>query len=66
MDLSMDLWHSNNMKVILCKFAKGDCLNISFFVMILTIWLTIKPNLKFYSEISEKHDKTSIFAERVP
>ena len=27
MDLSMDLWHSNNMKVILCKFAKDDCLN---------------------------------------
>ena len=23
--LTMDLWHSNNMKVILCKFAKGHC-----------------------------------------
>ena len=27
MDLSMDIWHSNNMKVILCKFTKDDCLN---------------------------------------
>ena len=27
MKLSMDLWHSSNIKVILCKFAKDDCLN---------------------------------------
>ena len=25
MHLSMDLWHSNNRKVILCKFAKDHC-----------------------------------------
>ena len=25
MDLSMDLCHSNNMKVVLCKFAEGHC-----------------------------------------
>ena len=25
MDLSMDLWHSNNAKVILLKFAKNHC-----------------------------------------
>ena len=24
-DLAMDLWHSNNMKVILCNFAKDHC-----------------------------------------
>ena len=37
------------------------------FVLILSIWLTIKPNnlRKFYSQISEKHDQTSIFAEGV-
>ena len=25
MDLSIDQWLSNNMKVILCNFAKGHC-----------------------------------------
>ena len=57
------------MKVILRKFAKDDCLNyncILFFVLILSIKLTIKPDdLKFYSQISEKHDETSVFAEGV-
>ena len=35
-------------------------------VLIPSIWLKIKPiDLKFYSQISEKHDQTSIFAEGV-
>ena len=35
-----------------------------FLVLIISIWLTIKPNnlRKFYSWISEKHDWTSVFA----
>ena len=39
----------------------------SFLTLILSMWLTIKPNnlRKFYSRISEKHDQTTIFAERV-
>ena len=37
-----------------------------FLALILFIWLTIKPNSlrRFYSQISEKHDQTSIFVER--
>ena len=71
----MGLGHSNNMKVVLRKFAKDHCLfqhwamliKYLFLVLILSIWLTIKPNnlRKFYSRISEKHDQTSIFAEGV-
>ena len=35
------------------------------FLLFLSLWLTIKPNdlRKFYSQISEKHDQTPIFAE---
>ena len=74
MDLAMDLWHSNNIKVIVRKFLKDDCLNTellnyvdctSFFVLILSVWLTIKPNnLKYCSQISKKH-QTFIFAKGV-
>ena len=72
-NLSMDLWHLIDMKIILFKFAEDDCLNtklcslyLFFFVLILSIWFTIKPNnLKYSSQISEKHDQTSIFAEGV-
>ena len=41
------------------------CIFDIYFVLILSIWLTIKPiNLrKFYSQISEKHDQSSIFAD---
>ena len=77
MDLSIDLWHSNNMKVILCKFAKDFCfwslwtLNYincdPFLVLVLSLWLTIKSdNLsKLYSWIFKKLHQTSIFADRV-
>ena len=43
------------------------CIFDIYFVLILSIWLTIKPNnlRKFYSQISEKHDQISIFAEGV-
>ena len=43
------------------------CIFDIYFVLILFIWLTIKPNnlRKFYSQISEKHDQTSIFVEGV-
>ena len=70
----MGLGHSNNMKVVLRKFAKDHCLfqhwamliKFLFLVLIRSIWLTIKPNnLTFNSRISEKHDQTSIFAEGV-
>ena len=62
----MDLWHSNNIKFILRNFAKDHCfwtlwtLNyvdcIFFLALILSIWLTIKPNnsRKFHSRISKK------------
>ena len=73
-DLAMDLWHSNTMKVILCKFLLRiivwtiwtlnyiDC--ILCVALILFIWLTIKPNNlgQFYYRISEQH-QTSISAE---
>ena len=72
MKLSMDLWHSNNMKVILHKRGKynsfqlwavdyGNC--IPFSGIDFSIWLTIKPDKlrKFYSRISEKQIQTSIF-----
>ena len=38
-----------------------------FLALILFIWLTVKPNSlrKFYSQISEKHDQTSISVEGV-
>ena len=41
------------------------CIFDIYFVLILSIWLTIKPNSlrKFYSQISEKHDQTFVFAE---
>ena len=68
----MDLWHSNNMKVILHEFAKDQCfwtlwtLNYAdlSFVLILSMWLTIRPNnlKKFYVQISKKH-QISIFEE---
>ena len=74
MDLAMDLWHSNNIKVIVRKFLKDDCLNTellnyvdctSFFVLNLSVWLTIKPNnLKYCSQISKKH-QIFIFAKGV-
>ena len=40
------------------------CIFDIYFVLIISMWLTIKPNnfKKFYSQISEKHDQTSIFA----
>ena len=56
MNLAMDLWHSNDMKVILRKFAKDHCfwtlwtLNyvdcIPFSSLILSMWLTFS-NLHF-------------------
>ena len=76
----MGLWHSNNVKAILLKFAKDhcfwtlwtlnyvDCIPFScFLVLILSILLTIKPNnlRKFYSQIFKKHNQTFIFAEGV-
>ena len=38
-----------------------------YFILVISIWLTIKPNnlITFYSQISEKHDQISIFAEGV-
>ena len=41
--------------------------SLTFILYLLFIWLTIKPNnlRKFYSQISEKYDQTSIFAEGV-
>ena len=62
----MDLWHSNNMKVIYVNllriivfelFEPWTMLIIFLFLaLVLSIWLTIKPNnlRKFYSRISEK------------
>ena len=59
-------WHSNDTKVILPNFAKDHCfwtlwtLNyigcISFSILILSIWLIIKPNIwrKYYSPIFER------------
>ena len=43
------------------------CIFYICFVLILSIWFTIKPNnfRKFYSQFSEKYDQTSIFAESV-
>ena len=41
MDLSMDMWHSNNMKVILCKFAKDDCLNTELCSLFLFFFICI-------------------------
>ena len=43
------------------------CIFDIYFVMILSIWLTIKPNnlRTFFSQISEKHDQTFIFVEGV-
>ena len=73
MVLSMHLWLSNNMKVILRKSAKDDCMNselcwlYSFFVLVLSIWFSIKTNnLKFYSQISEKTWSTLHLGRRGP
>ena len=43
---------------LLCNFE-------IYFVLVSSIWFTVKPNnlRKFYFQISEKHDWTSIFAE---
>ena len=66
MNLSMDLWHSNNTKVIWHKFALNFCLNTELcwlyfvFVLISPTGLTINPNNQ-----NEKHDQTFIFADRV-
>ena len=66
MNLSMNLWHSNNMKVIWHKFPLNFCLNTELcwlyfvFVLISSTWLTINPNNQ-----NEKHDQTFIFANRV-
>ena len=77
MDLSMDLWHSNYMKVILHNFAKNhcfwtlwalDCVDFISFSCIDSVHMaynqaTIKPrNLRKCSKISEKYDRMSIFA----
>ena len=43
------------------------CICDIYFALILSIWLTIKLNnlRNFYSQISEKHDQTSIFVEGI-
>ena len=43
------------------------CIFDIYFVLIISVWLTIKQNdlRKFYSQISEKHDQTSIFAKEI-
>ena len=66
-DLAIDLWHSNNMKVILLKFAKDHCfwtfwtlnyVDCLFLALVLSLFSSIKPNKlrKFYSWTSKKHD----------
>ena len=102
----MDMWHSNNVKVILRNFAKDHCfklhkkwsfplrissINVTksvmensvfcavyehwimlivfiYLVLILSVWLTIKPNnlRKFILEfLKKKHDQTFIFVQGV-
>ena len=39
------------------------CIFNIYFVLIISIWLTIKSNNLRKFQISEKHDQTSIFAE---
>ena len=62
MKLSMDLWHLNNMKVILILWTLNYKLLCSFFVLILPILFTMgQTNSKnFFSRISKKHDLNSI------
>ena len=62
MGLSMDLGYLNNMKVILTFWTLNSSDRVPLFILILCILLTTEPtNLKkYYSRVSEKHDKTSI------
>ena len=63
MDLSMDQWHSNNMKVILPNFAKDHC----FWTPWTQNYVDCIPfSCINYFQISEKHDWTSNFYGRSP
>ena len=61
MDLSIDLWHSNNIKVILPNFAKDHC----FWTLWTLNYVDFIPFSciisKSCSWVSEKHDWTSNF-----
>ena len=62
MGLSMDLGYLNNMKVILTLWTLNSSDRVPLFIVVLCILLTPEPtNLKkYYSQVSEKHDQTSI------
>ena len=58
MELSMDLWHSNNMKVILALWALNCCLCSSFLYWFFPY--SSQSSQPILKNLSEKHDKTSI------
>ena len=62
MKLSMDLWHLNNMKVILILWTLNYELLYSFFVLILPILFTMGQtnSKKIFSRLSKKHNLNSI------
>ena len=59
MELPLNLWHLNDMKVILMLWTL--LIVLLFLVLILSILFAIKStNLKKSSSICKKHDQTSI------
>ena len=78
MDLAMDLWHANSMKVISLKFELFEFLELFepwtmlivffFLALILSIWLAFKPNnlRKLYCQISKKTWSNLHFCRKSP